>query len=304
MDKYRTSNWHALSNKNDKKSFAALYTSLGCVYSCEFCCINAPFGNNNIDQPFGKPSFRYWNTDFMITELEKLANMGIKNIKFVDEMFVLKQEHYVELCKKIIERGLEFNIWAYTRINTVKEGYLGLMKQAGINWLACGIESGSDEVRKGAIKGSFKEVDIFKVVKEIQNHGINVIGNFIYGLEDDNLETMEMTHDMATELNCEFANFYSAMCYPGSGLYLKALKEKWRLPQTYSGFSQHSYDCQPMDTKYISNKEVLNFRDKSFMKYYTNSTYLNMIETRFGLVSRQEIENMTKIKLKRKLLGD
>lgn len=62
--------------------------------------------------------------------------MGITNIKFVDEMFVLKKEHYVELCQKIIDRGLKFNIWAYSRINTVKEGFLDLMKKAGINWLA------------------------------------------------------------------------------------------------------------------------------------------------------------------------
>lgn len=303
MDKYRTSNWHALSNNNNRKPFAALYTTLGCMYSCEFCCINAPFGNNNVDQPFGKPTYRAWNVDFVISELDKLSNMGIKNIKIVDELFVVRKEHYVPLCEKILERGYKFNFWVYCRVNTVNEGYLDLLKRAGINWLALGIESGSDEVRKGAIKGSFKEVDIVKTVKKIQDSGINVIGNFIFGLWDDNLKTMQMTMDLATELNCEFGNFYSAMLYPGSTLYLKALKNGWSLPDSYVGYSQHAYETYPMDTKYISNKEVLKFRDESFMKYYTNTSYLNMIENKFGLVSRQEIENMTKIKLKRKLLG-
>lgn len=240
----------------------------------------------------------------MVTELEKLANMGIKNIKFVDELFVLKKEHYVSLCQKIIERGLKFNIWVYSRVNTVNEGYLELLKKAGINWLAVGIESGSEEVRKGAIKGNFKEVDITKTIKKIQDTDINVIGNFIFGLWDDNFETMQMTFDLATELNCEFANFYSAMLYPGSILYLKALKNEWKIPDSYVGFSQHAYETQPMDTKFISSKDVLQFRDQAFLKYYSNEKYLKMIENKFGLVSRQEIEEMNKIQLKRKLLGD
>ena len=58
MDKYRTSNWHAKSNNNDRTPFASLYTSLGCPFKCSFCCINAPFGNNNVENSFGKPSFR------------------------------------------------------------------------------------------------------------------------------------------------------------------------------------------------------------------------------------------------------
>lgn len=66
MKQYRTSNWHALSNNNQKQPFAALYTSLGCIYACEFCCINSPFGNANVENGFGKPTFRYWNVDFMI----------------------------------------------------------------------------------------------------------------------------------------------------------------------------------------------------------------------------------------------
>ena len=43
-----------------------------------------------------------------------------------------------------------------------------------------------------------------------------MIGNYIFGLPEDDLETMQETLDLALELNCEFANFYCAMAYPGS----------------------------------------------------------------------------------------
>ncbi len=70
------------------------------------------------------------------------------------------------------------------------------------------------------------------------------------------------------------------------------------------GYSQHSYETSPLPTKHISAAEVLKFRDGAFTKYYKNDAYLDMIEKKFGLGTRQGIEKMTEIKLKRKLLGD
>ena len=204
----------------------------------------------------------------------------------------------------IIDRGYKFNIWAYARIDTVKEKYLSTLKRAGVTWLALGIESGNTMVRKDVTKGKFTDVKIKDLVENIQNAGIKVIGNYIFGLPEDTMETMRDTLDLAKELNCEFANFYSAMAYPGSKLYLDALREGWELPDSYVGFSQHSYETKPLPTKHISAAQVLGFRDKAFDEYYKNEDYLVMIEEKFGHSTRQGIEEMVKIKLKRKILGD
>jgi len=305
MDKYRTSNWHAMTNNDERTPFASLYTSLGCPFRCSFCCINAPFGNNNLENwDYGRNKFRFWDPEFIINEFETLQNLGIRNVKIADEMFVLQQNHFMKLCNLIIERGYDFNFWAYARIDTVKEEYLETLKKAGVNWLALGIESGNTVVRKDVVKGKFTDINIQDLVKKIQDAGIDVIGNYIFGLPEDTVESMQDTLDMAIDLNCEFANFYSTMAYPGSRLYLDALKEGWDLPETYVGYSQHSYETTPLATNYISAEEVLRFRDEAFHTYYTNERYLNMIETKYGLPTREGIEDMTKIKLKRQLLGD
>jgi radical SAM superfamily enzyme YgiQ (UPF0313 family) len=305
MGNYRTANWHAMTNGDDRKPFASLYTSLGCPFKCSFCCINAPFGNNNLENwDYGRNKFRFWDPEFIISEFDQIAEMGIKNVKIADEMFVLYKKHFMKLCDLIIERKYDFNIWAYARIDTVKEEYLETLKKAGVNWLALGIESGNKVVRQDVVKGRFTEVNIVDLVKKVQDYDINVIGNYIFGLPEDTVETMQDTLDMSMELNCEFANFYSAMAYPGSKLYLDALKEGWELPETYVGYSQHSYETSPLPTKHISAAEVLKFRDGAFTKYYKNDAYLDMIEKKFGLGTRQGIEKMTEIKLKRKLLGD
>ena len=302
MDKYRTSNWHSMSNNDDRTPFASLYTSLGCPFKCSFCCINAPFGNNNLENSDRGASFRYWDVDFIMSEFQKIHDMGIKNVKIADEMFVYNQKHFMKVCEKLIEKKFDFNIWAYARVDTVKPRYLKTLKEAGVNWLALGIESGNTKVRKDVIKGKFQEVDIRDLVEEIKDAGINVIGNYIFGLPEDNLETMRETLELAKELNCEFANFYSTMAYPGSKLYLEALKEGWELPDSYVGYSQHSYETKPLPTKHISAAEVLSFRDKAFDEYYANDEYLSLVKDKFGQTTYEGIVNMTKYTLKRELL--
>ena len=134
--------------------------------------------------------------------------------------------------------------------------------------------------------------------------GINVIGNYIFGLPEDDLESMQMTLDLAIEMNTEEANFYSAMAYPGSPLYGIAKKEGWKLPATYEGFSQHSYEGQPLPTKYLTAEQVLAFRDEAWMKYHTNPKFLELLKQKFGQVAVDETIKSTKIKLKRKILEE
>jgi radical SAM superfamily enzyme YgiQ (UPF0313 family) len=193
------------------------------------------------------------------------------------------------------------NFWAYARVDTVKPERLKLLREAGIRWLALGIESGSEHVRDGAEK-SLDQQEILEIVQAIQHAGINVIGNYIFGLPDDNLQTMQQTLDLAKTLNCEFANFYSAMAYPGSPLYQMAVKNGWELPEQWSGFSQHSYDCKPLPTEQVLAAEVLRFRDNAFHEYFENQFYLDMVTEKFGGETRKHIEEMTRTRLRRKLL--
>jgi hypothetical protein len=59
-----------------------------------------------------------------------------------------------------------------------------------------------------------------------------------------------------------------------------------------------------MRTKYLSSAEVLKFRDQAWQTYFGSPTYLSLVEKRFGAVERGNVEKMSEIRLKRKLLGD
>lgn len=292
MDRYRAHNWQCFGDLGARQPYASIYTSLGCPFRCSFCCINAPFGTNR---------YRMRSAEAVVGEIDLLyREYGVKTFKIIDEMFVLNDRHVNAICEGLAAKpyAQELNIWAYARVDTVKQGQLPLLRAAGLRWLALGIESGSAHVRDGAEK-SFDQDDIREIVRQIQTADINVIGNYIFGLPDDTLETMRQTLDLAKELNCEFANFYSAMAYPGSPLYRMAVENGWDLPENWSGFSQHSYDCRPLPTEHLSAAEVLRFRDDAFHEYFANKRYLDMATQKFGVETRDHIEAMSEARLER-----
>jgi anaerobic magnesium-protoporphyrin IX monomethyl ester cyclase len=302
MTRYRAHNWHCLGR--ERQPYAALYTTLGCPYHCSFCCIQAPYksGERAAGVRESTNSYRYWSPDTVIEQIDVLVHRyGIRNLKIADEMFVLNRKHVVGICDRIIERGYDLNIWAYTRVDTIKEGLLEKLKAAGFNWLALGIEAGADRVRANVDKG-FAQEEIYKVIARVRDAGINVIGNYIFGLPEDDMVTMQATLDLAMDLHCEFANFYSAMAYPGSPLYSLAVRQNIPLPQRWTGYAQHSKDCLPMPTRYVTAREVVQFRDQAFLTYYTSQRYLDMVEERFGAETVAHIKQMTSYRLERDLL--
>lgn len=291
MGKYRAHNWHCWG-KIPRSPYGQVCSSYGCPYKCTFCCIN----------DFYRTGFKERNLESVVTEIVTLRKrFGIKNIKFIDEMFLFRQRRIEELCDRLIAEKLDdLNIWAYAKVDIIPK-FLPKLKKAGFRWLGIGIESGDETIRRTISKGKFTNQQIKEELKRIRDTGINVSGAFIFGFMDDTLETMQKTLDFAKELNLEQANFHSMMCYPGSSDYEEAKKLGWELPQNWREYSQYSYECFPIRTKCLSNVEVLRFRDNAFHEYYTSEKYLSMIKEKFDQATADEILEMTKVRLRRKL---
>lgn len=195
------------------------------VKNCHFCCIQAPFKSGEAALNGWKPgqlklekvtanSYRLWNPETVVDQVCKLwVNYGIRNIKFADEMFVLNKSHVEGICDRLIAAGIadDLNIWAYARVDTCNdEALLAKMRQAGFRWLALGIESAVESVRSGVAKG-YKQSFIAQAVNRVKEAGIHVGANYIFGLPDDDHDSMHATFDLACELNTPYANFY---CFP------------------------------------------------------------------------------------------
>jgi len=305
LDLYRAHFWHANFDHSQRTPFAAIYTSLGCQFACDFCMINIVnrTDNGNTVDASSSRGMRFWSPEWVKREMTKLANMGVKTLRLSDEMFFLNRKYYTPILENCINEEFGFNMWSYSRVDSVRPSALEMFKKAGVNWFALGIEAGNQEVRQEVSKGTFKDVNIRDVCKTISNADINIISNFIFGFPEDTLETMQQTLDLALELNTEMANMYPCQALPGSPLYSRAVKEGWELPSSYEGFAFLSYECQPLRTNYLSAAEVLQFRDDAWGTYFKNPQYLKLVEKRFGSIPRKNIEDMSKIRLERKILG-
>lgn len=306
---YRTSSWHVGFDRSKTSPFSSIYTSLGCIFQCEFCIINS-IGRNNNDLRLAADSFnkfRYWSIEHTTKQLEYLAKQGVSALKFADEMWLLKPDHYAKLSQVLKERfsGV-FNIWAYTRISTCKEKFLKDVKDAGVTHLGCGLESGSQVIREEITKGHFKDVDIEAVLKRIDDHGIGSGHNWIVGLGSDDFKSCNETLASALELShlASNINVYPAMDLPGSPLFSRLRNSGKAVVKPYEEYSFLGYNCVPSGTPKMSPAEVLAFRDYFFDTCFTNPGFLNSIKNRFGQKAVDEIKEMTKIKLKRRLLND
>jgi anaerobic magnesium-protoporphyrin IX monomethyl ester cyclase len=305
LDLYRSHFWHAEFDHAKRIPFAAIYTSLGCRFACNFCMINIINRVKNEDGVVAGDSkrMRYWSPQFILKQFEQLGNMGAQTVRISDEMFFLDKRYFEPLLTGILDRGLKFNMWAYSRIDTVQKRYLELFKKAGINWLALGVEAANQEIRTEISKGSFKNINIRDVVKDVRASDISVISNYIFGFPNDTHETMTQTLNLALELNTETANMYPCQALPGSQLYLEANKNG-TLPKTLQGYAFLSYESEPLPTNYLTSAEVLRFRDEAWQTYFTNPDYLKLVQTKFGDVALKNVQSMSAIKLKRKILGD
>lgn len=309
LDLYRSPMWHAEYTLENRTPYAAIQTSLGCQFSCNFCMINILNRNDNeeIGVAGNYSNMRYWSPQFIINEFDKLIELGVYTIKITDEMFLLNKKYYAPLCEMLRDRGYgdKLRMWAYSRIDTVRDPeLLKLVRSAGIKWLALGIESADKSVRLEVSKGKFEEVDIRRVIQQVHDADIEVMANYIFGLPGDTKESMQKTLNLSKEL-CTFGwNAYAAMALPGSQLYKDAVNNSIPLPNTYEGYSFHGYDTFPLSTETLTAAEILSFRDKAFEEYHSYPPFLEKIKNKFGQIAVDNIKKMLNIKLKRKIIEE
>lgn len=308
FDLYRAHLWHAEYQDEYRTPFAAIYSSLGCQFKCNFCMINTV---NRTDAAEGITAansnmMRFWSPELILKEFDKLVDYGIFTIRISDEMFFLNKKYYEPLLLGLKEKGYGtfLKMWTYARVDTVNEKFLDLFREGGVKWLALGIEAANQDIRRELYKGKFQNVNIRDVVKEINNHGLWSIANYIFGHPGDTQETLQETLDLALELNTESVNMYTAMALPGSPLYYEAKNNGWKLPDSPDAWSFHSYKCQPLPTKHLTAEQVLSFRDNAWHTYFENPKFHQMIVDKFGQRASQNIKEQSQIRLKRKILGD
>jgi len=299
MDRYRAFSWMCLRDFSERTKFASIFTSLGCPYKCSFCAIHATYGEHRI---------RYWNPEWVLRQIDILVqNYGVRHINMHDELFIFNPKHYMPIAQGLIERGYNLNINAFARVDVLAKTSLEtlmILKKAGFHWLKLGIETGNTRIRANVGKDTYDIDAVRTAVTKAHGVGIDFCANFMFGLPGDDYNSMQDTLNLALELMPAFPSFFCAMAIPGSDLYEEAIEKGIPLPETWLGYASQGYDFKPLPTEHLTAAQVLEYRDYAFDTYFKNPKYLQMIEKKFGPEAKEHINEMTAIRLKRKLLGD
>jgi len=256
-----------------------MITSRGCVFSCNYCSSSLIMGKK----------FRTRSPENVVDEMEELVNKyGVKDIAFLDDIFMLNKRRAMEIADEIRSRGLDLGFITSSRVDTVNRDLLEHLKSAGMDTLYCGIESGSQRVLDLMGKGiTLKQAeDAIKVTKEV---GINIMGSFILGYPGETEREMDQTIDFAIKLDPDYSQFSILTPFPGTPLYYE-LKEKGLLDTE----DWNKYSVLDPVIKYekfgLSKETVGRKLAKAYLKFYLRPKYLinhrylikNLIKTLLG----------------------
>jgi len=294
---YRNHQHFAFEDLSKRDRYGCIATSLGCPYQCTYCAISRFSGEKNI---------RYKTPERAIEEVDYwVKRHNVYYLRVYDECFTFNKEHVNRFCDLLISRGYSLSLWINARTDLVDEALLAKLYKAGVRWIGYGFESGSSRVRGTVRKDQYTVDQIRRCVKMTHDAGISICSNFMFGLPDDDYETMEETLKLARELCCEYPNFYCTMPYPGSKLYEDCVRDGSVLPDSWLGYTQLGYECHPMATKYLTPAQALAFRDRAFDRFFENNdTYFNNLRNKFGDEPVNLVKNMLTHKLRRRLLEE
>ncbi|MFP4475300.1 MAG: B12-binding domain-containing radical SAM protein [Desulfatibacillaceae bacterium] len=187
----------------------SIITSRGCPNQCIFCQGRRMVG--------GKVRFR--DPSLVADEIEYLLSLGFNRINVADDLFTANRRRVSQLCGEIKRRKLEFGWSAFSRVNTIDEKTVRIMKDAGCDCISFGVESGNPEMLARIKKG----ITLDKARRAVQickDNGVLAHASFMVGLPGETPETLADTEAFARELDVLYGYHFLAP-FPGTTLYEK-----------------------------------------------------------------------------------
>ena len=201
--------YHAQSFLSYSGKAMTIYTSRGCPGRCVFCASGHRL----------RARIRERSIENVMTEIDYLRErFDMEYLLIKDDTFTLRRSRVEEFCDSISKRHPGLKWHCMVRVNTVDEPLLRRMRNAGLNDVFFGIESGNNDILKRARKGITTE-RARQAVGACARLGIRSYGAFILGLPGDNRQTIEETIRFACSLPLTMAGFSILTPYPGTQVY-------------------------------------------------------------------------------------
>jgi radical SAM superfamily enzyme YgiQ (UPF0313 family) len=187
---------------------ATIISSVGCPLGCSFCATSSFFGGK------GKSvTFLERGQDVYRAMCEAEAALGVQSFFMMDENFLLDRPRAIELLE-LMKRGRKaWTMYVFSSANAIAKYSIRELIELGVSWIWLGLESPHSTYPK--LKGA----NTRELVKELQSHGIKVLGSTIIGLEHHTPANIaaEIEAAVAHDADCHQFMLYTPV--PGTPLY-------------------------------------------------------------------------------------
>jgi len=220
MERYRRT-------KMGEREVTPILTSRGCPFQCTFCASSHFFGTK----------VRLRSPASVLKEIEELYHRySFQALAFVDDTFTLFPDRVIEICKGILEKGMDLWWWCLSRADLLirNEEMIQWMVRSGAKSVFIGVESANSKTLEALKKGIDRNTTI-RAVEMLKRYGLEIHASYILGGLDETARAIHETIRFAKELDTNVAQFSILTPYPGTLLYeqLKDRISKWRAPWSF-----------------------------------------------------------------------
>lgn len=211
-------------------------TGRGCRFPCEFCAV----------QNFYKRSYRRRDKESVLKELYSLKDKN-KLFFFVDDNFAGSLKESLEWLPELEKLNLRWI--TQMSINAAHdEAFVVQLAKSGCRGVLIGFESlNEDNLKLMNKRFNTMKTGFSGALANLRRHGIAVYGTFVFGYENDTLDSFQEAVDFAHQESMYIAAFNHLTPFPGTQLYDR-LKAEGRL----------HYDAWWMDERYRYNDVPFN----------------------------------------------
>jgi hypothetical protein len=208
---------------------ATLIPSVGCPLGCNFCSTSAMFGGK------GKCFNFYATGDELFDIMCQLeCELQCKSFFCMDENFLLHRKRALRLLELMEEHDKSWALYVFSSANVLRSYTIDQLVRLGISWVWMGIEGRNSQYVK------LQGVDTFDLVRELQSHGIRVLGSTIIGLEEHTPENIDEAIEHAARHDTDFHQFMLYTPIPGTPLHAHLTSEgRMKDPATFDEADIH-----------------------------------------------------------------
>ena len=192
----------------DRSMYSGFYTlqaTRGCPFNCDYCAVTAFFGHE----------FRVRPVDEVI---EEIKGFDKREFFFMDDNIVGRPKYAKELFRKLIPLKVTWGSQASITMAKDPE-LLELYAKSGGKYAFIGFESLSQKNLEKMHKGWNSAKDYKEAIRKIHGAGINIVGSFVFGLDEDDTSVFKTTFDFLMETNMAAAQFHILTPLPGTVTY-------------------------------------------------------------------------------------